>query len=66
MARDKVISKLLSVIRIMVLFFIIAYFYEYLLNLKQEHFNSIIIFISFLNTIIIFTERKEKKMKSKI
>ena len=66
MARDKVISKLLSVIGIMVLFFIIAYFYEYLLNLKQEHFNSIIIFISFLNTIIIFTERKEKKMKSKI
>ena len=63
MTRDKIISKLLSVIRIMVLFFIIAYFYEYLLNLKQEHFNSIIIFITFLNTIIIFTERNEKNEK---
>ena len=63
MTRDKVISKVLSVIRIMVLFFIIAYFYEYLLNLKQEHFNSIIIFISFLNTIIIFSERNEKNEK---
>ena len=65
MTRDKVISKVLSIIRIIVLLFITAYFYEYLLNLKQEHFNSIIIFISFFNTIIIFIERNEKKMKSK-
>lgn len=62
MTRDKIISKVLSIIRIIVLLFIIAYFYEYLMSLKQEHFNSVILYISLLNTIIIFTiERREKK-----
>ena len=61
MTRDKVINKVLSIIRIIVLLFIIAYFYEYLMSLKQEYFNSIIIFISLLNTIIIFVEKGEKR-----
>ncbi len=62
MTRDKIISKVLSIIRVVVLLFIIAYFYEYLMTLKQEHFNSVILYISLLNTIIIFIiERREKK-----
>ena len=62
MTRDKIISKVLSVIRVIVLLFIIAYFYEYLMTLKQEQFNSVILYISLLNTIIIFImERRDKK-----
>ena len=61
MTRDKVINKVLSIIRIIVLFFIIAYFYEYLMTLEQKVFNSFIIFISLFNTIIIFIERRDKK-----
>ena len=61
MTRDKVINKVLSIIRLIVLFFIIAYFYEYLMTLEQKVFNSFIIFISLFNTIIIFIERREKK-----
>ena len=65
MTRDKVINKVLSIIRIIVLLFIIAYFYKYLMSLDQKVFNSIIIFISLFNTIIIFIiERREKKWKS--
>ena len=63
MTRDKIINKVLSIIRIIVLLFIIAYFYKYLITLDQKVFNSIIIFISLFNTIIIFTERKEKNEK---
>ena len=61
MTRDKVINKVLSIIRIIVLFFIIAYFYKYLMTLEQKVFNSFIIFISLFNTIIIFIERRKKK-----
>ena len=62
MTRDKIISKALSIIRIIILLFIIAYFYKYLITLEQKVFNSIIIFISLFNTIIIFIiERREKK-----
>ena len=61
MTRDKVINKVLSIIRIIVLFFITVYFCEYLLSLEQKVLNSFIIFISLLNTFIIFSERKEKK-----
>jgi hypothetical protein len=62
MTRDKIIIKVLSIIRVIVLLFIIAYFYEYLMTLKQEQFNSVILYISLLNTIIIFKiERNEKK-----
>ena len=63
MTRDKVINKVLSIIRIIILLFITAYFYKYLMSLEQKVFNSTIIFISLLNTIIIFSERKEKKEK---
>ncbi len=63
MIRDKVINKVLSIIRIIVLLFITAYFYKYLITLDQKVFNSIIIFISLLNTIIIFIERREKNEK---
>lgn len=64
MTRDKIISKVLSVIRVIVLLFIIAYFYEYLMTLKQEQFNSVILYISLLNTIIIFIiERRDKNEK---
>ena len=63
MIRDKIISKVLSIIKMIVLLFIIAYFYEFLMNLKQEHFNSIIIFITLLNMIITFSERKVKNEK---
>ena len=63
MTRDKVINIVLSIIRIIILLFITAYFYKYLMILEQKVFNSIIIFISLLNTIIIFTERKEKNEK---
>ena len=62
MTRDKIISKVLSIIRIIILLFITAYFYEYLITLEQKVFNSFIIFISLFNTIIIFIiERREKK-----
>lgn len=61
MTRDKVINKVLSIIRIIILLFITAYFYKYLLSLDQKVFNSFIIFISLFNTIIIFIERREKK-----
>jgi len=62
MTRDKVINKVISIIRIIVLLFIIAYFYKYLITLDQKVFNSFIIFISLFNTIIIFIiERREKK-----
>ena len=61
MTRDKVINKVLSIIRIIVLLFITAYFYKYLITLDQKVFNSFIIFISLFNTIIIFIERREKK-----
>lgn len=68
MSRDKIIGKVLSIIKIIVLLFITAYFYEYLITLEQKVFNSFIIFISLFNTIImsviIFTERREKKWKS--
>ena len=63
MTRDKVINIVLSIIRIIVLLFIIAYFYEYLMTLDQKVFNGIIIFISLLNTIIIFIEKGSKEMK---
>lgn len=61
LTRDKIISKVLSIIKMIVLLFIIAYFYEYLMTLEQKVLNSFIIFISLLNTIIIFSERSEKK-----
>ncbi len=62
MTRDKIISKVLSIIRIIILLFITAYFYKYLITLEQKVFNSFIIIISLLNTIIIFIiERREKK-----
>lgn len=61
MTRDKVISKVLSIIRIIILLFITAYFYKYLITLEQKVFNSFIIFISLFNTIIILIERNEKK-----
>ena len=70
MTRDKVISKILSVIKIILLFFIIGYFHEYLMSLTQEHINSFVIFISFIslcNTIILIgrkSEERNKKMKS--
>ena len=65
MTRDKVINKVLSIIRIIILLFITAYFYKYLLSLDQKVFNSTIIFISLLNTIIIFIEMNEKNEKRK-
>lgn len=61
MTRDKIISKVLSIIRVIVLLFITAYFYKYLITLDQKVFNSFIIFISLFNTIIIFIEREVKK-----
>lgn len=61
MTRDKIISKVLSIIRIIILLFITAYLYKYLMSLEQKVFNSTIIFISLLNTIIIFIERKSEK-----
>ena len=60
MTRDKIISKILSIIKIIVLFFIIGYFHEYLMSLTQDHVNSFVIFISLCNTIILI-ERREKK-----
>ncbi len=63
MTRDKIINKVLSIIRIIILLFISAYFYKYLITLEQKVFNSFIIIISLLNTIIIFTERNEKNEK---
>ncbi len=64
MTRDKIISKVLSIIRIIVLLFISAYFYKYLITLEQKVFNSFIIIISLLNTIIIFIiERRDKNEK---
>ncbi len=65
MTRDKIISKVLSIIRIIILLFITAYFYKYLMSLEQKVFNSTIIFISLLNTIIIFTEMNDKNEKRK-
>jgi len=72
MTRDKIISKILSVIKIIVLFFIIGYFHEYLMSLTQEHINSFVIlfsFVSLCNTIILIgsksEERKEKNEKQK-
>lgn len=62
MTRDKIISKLLSVIKIIVLFFIIGYFHEYLMSLTQEHINSFVIFITLCNTIILI-ERRDKNEK---
>ena len=64
MTRDKAISKLLSVIRIMVLFFIIGYFHEYLMSLTQEHINSFVIlfsFVSLCNTIILIGKKSEER-----
>ena len=64
MTRDKVINKVLSIIRIIVLFFIIAYFYEYLMSLTQEHINSFVILISFVslcNTIILIGRKSEER-----
>jgi len=65
MTRDKVINKVLSIIRIITLLFITAYFYKYLMSLEQKVFNSFIIFTSLFNTIIIFTEMNEKNEKRK-
>ena len=63
MTRDKVISKVLSIIRIVVLLFIIAYFYKYLITLEQETLNSVLIIVFLINMIkfLIEIERREKK-----
>ena len=61
MTRDKVINKVLSIIRIIILLFITAYFYKYLITLDQKVFNSFIIFISLFNTIIIFYRKEREK-----
>lgn len=66
MTRDKFISKLLFVIRIIVLLFIIAYFYEYLMTLEQEVLNSLLIIaflINMIKMIKILIERKSEEMK---
>ena len=63
MTRDKIISILLSIIRIIVLLFIIAYLYKYLMSLEQEVLNSLLIIAFLLNMIkfLIEIERREKK-----
>ena len=62
MTRDKIISILLSIIKIIVLLFIIAYLYKYLMTLEQEVLNSLLIIVFLLNMIkfLIEIERREK------
>ena len=63
MTRDKIISILLSIIKIIVLLFITAYLYKYLMTLEQEVLNSLLIIAFLLNMIkfLIEIERREKK-----
>ena len=61
MNRDKIISILLSIIRIIVLLFISAYLYKYLMTLEQEVLNSLLIIAFLINMIKILIERREKK-----
>ena len=61
MTRDKIISILLSIIRIIVLLFITAYLYKYLMSLEQEVLNILLIIAFLLNMIKFLIERNEKK-----
>ena len=63
MTQDKILSILVSIIRIIVLLFIIAYLYKYLMSLEQEVLNSLLIIAFLLNMIkfLIEIERREKK-----
>ena len=61
MTRDKVISILLSIIKIIVLLFIIAYLYKYLMSLEQDVLNSLLIIAFLLNMIKVLTVWSEKK-----
>ena len=63
MTRDKIISILLSIIKIIVLLFISAYLYKYLMSLEQEVLNSLLI-IAFLINMIKFLSEWSDKMKS--
>ena len=63
MTRDKIINKVLSIIRIIVLLFISAYFYKYLITLEQETLNSLLIIAFLINMIKLLLERKEKNEK---
>ena len=65
MTRDKVISILLSMIKIIVLLFITAYLYKYLMSLEQEVLNSLLIIVFLINMIKILTEWSEKNEKVK-
>ena len=63
MTRDKIISILLSIIKIIILLFITAYLYKYLMSLEQEVLNSLLIIAFLLNMIKFLIERTEKNEK---
>ena len=63
MTRDKIISVLLLLFRVIVLLFISAYFYKYLITLEQETLNSLLIIAFLINMIKLLLERKEKNEK---
>jgi len=63
MTRDKIISVLLLLFRVIVLLFICAYFYKYLITLEQETLNSLLIIAFLINMIKLLLERKEKNEK---
>ena len=63
MTRDKIISILLLLIKIIVLIFISAYFYKYLITLEQETLNSLLIIVFLINMIKLLIERREKNEK---
>ena len=65
MTQDKIISILLSIIKIIVLLFIIAYLYKYLMTLEQEVLNSLLIITFLINMIKILSEWSKKNEKVK-
>ena len=65
MTRDKIISILLSIIKIIVLLFISAYLYKYLMSLEQEVLNSLLIIAFLINMFKILTEWSDKNEKVK-
>ena len=65
MTQDKIISILLSIIKIIVLLFISAYLYKYLMSLEQEVLNSLLIIAFLINMFKILTEWSDKNEKVK-
>ena len=63
MTQDKIISILLSIIKIIVLLFISAYLYKYLMSLEQEVLNSLLIIVFLINMIKFLSEWSDKNEK---